>query len=591
VSVVATSRERLDIGDEAVFALSPMTVGSGEDGELSDSARLFVARAAAVLDGFSPDPVQKGVVESICRGLDGLPLAIELAAARLGALGLDDVHERLGDRFRLLTRRHDSDGRHQSLLATIAWSYDLLSAEEQRVFEALSVFVGDFDLVSAVAVAGGSEDVVISLVDKSVLVVADGPTGRRYRMLETVREFAHARLAEHGDVDAALRRHLDRFLVFVADANQGVRGRDELRWHRALLADWHNVRTAMATACEFDDGRSACRLVEQTLWWIVTRLRGDADDWVQRVRQLPSIATLSERPIVTIAAAFMANLRGDVPASVQLLGQARTEEFECGDLAEPWVSVIAPFIVEPGDVIAHNEETVRRAQDMGSAVFEMLGVLQEGVMRYYFITLGNPTAAEYTEHLDRIRLGARLADELGNPNGIAYASFLLGGATMISEPEMAEGLLVRAIESAVPLGLELLTGQARVCLAKLCAGTGRRGQAFAILADSIRDHLRSGALFELPHDVLLCATLMSDLGDHATATRVVGSVRAAYVSDNDLFTLGGFEKQLATQLGAEAFAELHERGRRAGLVEVAREMLDAVDRLPAELFERATIEG
>ena len=570
------------------FALAPMAVDL-VDGEPSDAARLFAARAGAVLDRFSPNPDEWQVVDSICRHLDGLPLAIELAAARLGVLDLADVHDRLGDRFRLLTRRHDSDGRHQSLLATIEWSYELLSPEEQRVFAALSVFVGDFDLVSGVAVAGtSSEGVIISLVDKSVLVVGDGPTGRRYRMLETVREFARARLAAHGELDAARQRHLDRFLEFVADANQGVRGPDELRWHRGLLADWHNVRTAVTTACANDDGASACRLVEETLWWIVTRLRGDADDWVQRVTQLPSIATLPERPIVTIAAAFLTSLRGDLVSARELLEQARSEEHEVGRMREPWIPAVAVFVIDPSDVMAETAKTIERAQEAGSLFWEVLGVLQEALIRHFMINLASPTGAERDDHMSRIRDALRLAEQLGNPNGVAYATFIYGGVLFDTEPDQVEPLLRRALDMAAPLGLELLCGQIRDALATLYMRTGRRKQAVENLADSLRAHLRSGATFELPRDLATCAGFLADIGDNARAAEALGAVRSIGPSVDEWYAIPAVAAKLEEDLGAGRYAELHERGLRAGVAEVAREMLAAIDRLSPDAFDPAS---
>ena len=601
VSILATSRERLDVPHEVVLALTPVSLDDGPN-EPSDASRLFAARAEAVLGSFAPNEREWRVVGEVVGHLDGLPLAIELAAARLVVFSLDDLRDRVDDRLRMLTRRGPSAGRQQSLLSTIEWSYDLLDDDEKRVFEALAVFVGDFDLTSAVAVAASSErhvgdsshdgaleDRVTALVEKSMLVATHGPPGMRYRMLETVREFARSRLVARGDVDAARQRHLDRFLVFVTDANEGIRGPEELRWHRALLADWHNVRTAVATACAFDNGRSACRILDQTLWWIVNRLRGDADDLVQRVRQLPSIATLPERPIVTIAAAFMAYLRVDNAQAAALLEQARAEEAELGQLCEPWVHVITFFVVDREESYVETQRTVERARAAGSRFWEVVGAIQDAIRRYVILTVGHPSADEIAEHAAVIDHGRRLADELANPNGIAHGNFLYGGSLVRHDPDAAEPFLLRALEMATPLGLELLCGQVRNCLARVYAMQGRNAQALRITADSIQAHARAGATVELPNDVVPCAYFFDALGEPGYMPLAVGATRAIVGSDES-FSTAALEANATQQLGVERYAELYERGRRIGVAEVAREMLAAIDRLSPDVFERATIE-
>jgi predicted ATPase/transcriptional regulator with XRE-family HTH domain len=208
--ILATSREFLDVHGEHAIQTPPLAVPDDPAlAPLSDAVRLFLARAAARAPGFRPDEADLGMVMQVCRRLDGLPLAIELAAARLRALSLSQLATRLDDQFWLLTGASRTKvSRQRTLEAVVAWSYDLLREVEQRTFARLAVFPDHFTLEMAEAVAfqpGDGEfdvvDTVARLVDKSLVTAVNTPDGLRYRMLEMLRQYGHDRLAEHGDLD------------------------------------------------------------------------------------------------------------------------------------------------------------------------------------------------------------------------------------------------------------------------------------------------------------------------------------------------------------------------------------------------------
>ena len=291
VGVLATSRERLEVDGEQVVRLPPMTLDGTAGNEPSEAALLFCDRAACVLGRFAPDPDELAAVELICRRLDGLPLAIELAAARLATMSLDDLAGRLDERFALLTRRRGAEARHLSLHATVAWSYDLLNHGERALFDDVAVCIGGFDADAAIDV---SEDARASehleaLAERSLLERVDGSlNGDRFDALETLRQYGHHNLVAKGRLDGCRRRHLDHYLAFAARANAGVRSPDELRWHHAFVTDWANLERAFATACELDDADAAFRLVSETLWWAVTRVRLDLARWTVTALALES---------------------------------------------------------------------------------------------------------------------------------------------------------------------------------------------------------------------------------------------------------------------------------------------------------------
>ncbi len=269
VHLLVTSREPLGIGGETIYRVPSLSLpGPGEANcaaaGSSDAVALFADRARAQGTGLVVDEQTAPVVVSICRQLDGMPLAIELAAARLRSLSLADLHDRLGQRFRLLTGgSRTALERQQTLRATVEWSYSLLTGAEQLLLRRLSVFAEGCGLDAAEAVCGFSDieafdvpDLLGSLVDKS-LVVAE-PTGEtlRYRLLETIRQFAAERLAETGEGEAAAvaAAHRAHFLSVAETAAPHLTAPDQGRWLALLDADQANLQRATAHAAADPDG-------------------------------------------------------------------------------------------------------------------------------------------------------------------------------------------------------------------------------------------------------------------------------------------------------------------------------------------------
>jgi non-specific serine/threonine protein kinase len=233
LQLVVTSREALGVDGEQIFAVRPLSVPApGSSVEIAlktEAVQLFVDRARLLMPEFDVSGHDVACVVEICRRLDGIPLALELAAARLRVLSVREIRDKLGDRFRLLTAGSRAISPRQTLEATLQWSYESLAPEEQLLLRRVSVFVGGWTLEAAMAVVGqeaGEIDLVhqlARLVDKSLVVVehhADGPT--RYCMLETVRQYAHERLQESGEAVAYHDAHLAYFLDFVAAAHAQI---------------------------------------------------------------------------------------------------------------------------------------------------------------------------------------------------------------------------------------------------------------------------------------------------------------------------------------------------------------------------------
>jgi predicted ATPase/DNA-binding SARP family transcriptional activator len=268
--LIATSREPLGISGEVLFPVTGL-VGPA-------AVELFADRARAVQPGFSIEGHAGEVVTDVCRRLDGLPLAVELAAARLRALPLAVLVERLDDRFRLLTGgARTTLPRQQTLRAVVDWSYDLLFEDERRLFARLSVFAGGCELAAAEAVCADHQvphheilDILSRLVDKSLVTVDIGPTSARYSQLQTLWQYAHERLADSGETVEFQERHARWYLEMGEEGRPALRGHSGIEWRTRLEAELGNLRAALDWFIGRSDAPSALALVGSVeyLWFL-----------------------------------------------------------------------------------------------------------------------------------------------------------------------------------------------------------------------------------------------------------------------------------------------------------------------------------
>ncbi|CAL9591954.1 hypothetical protein SUDANB145_05244 [Streptomyces sp. enrichment culture] len=282
VTVLATSREPLGVPGELLRPVEPLPEPS--------ALRLLADRGRAARPGFRVEDDPDACAE-ICRRLDGLPLAIELAAARLRVLTPRQIADRLDDRFRLLTSGSRTVlPRQQTLRAVVDWSWELLDEDEREVLCRLSVFAGGCDLAAAEAVCGPAAlDALGSLVDKSLVVAAPAGDGgeMRYRLLETVAEYAGERLDETGGRSAAERAHLTHYRELARTTDPLLRGRDQLAAIARLEREYENIRSALRHAvAERDEQEALCLVLSLTWYWHVRDLRTETRAWCQEVMAL-----------------------------------------------------------------------------------------------------------------------------------------------------------------------------------------------------------------------------------------------------------------------------------------------------------------
>jgi predicted ATPase/DNA-binding SARP family transcriptional activator len=390
VQILATSREALGVLGETVWPVVPLAVPSRRTGESLTprelgryaGVSLFVERARAARPSFALTVDTSSAVVEICRRLDGLPLAIELAAARLAQLSIEAVAARLHDRFRLLTAGNRAAlPRHQTLRAVLDWSYALLSAPEQALLRALSVFAGSWSLEAAEALdagpwlaAGDLLDLHTRLVSKSLIEMEDGgnlEVGARYRLLESVRQYAGEHLKLCGE-EAALRdRHRDWFLALATAAAAALRGPDQRTWLARLDAEHDNLRSALAW-CAREDGDVALGLRLASALWHFWQRRGhwqEGSTWLSLFLDREGSAP-SERVPALHALGWLAEDQGDIEraraAAAEMLVLARNLNDPDG-IANALNHVVS-LDTRQGEytigAVAHYEEvlSIRRAQ-------------------------------------------------------------------------------------------------------------------------------------------------------------------------------------------------------------------------------------
>ncbi|WP_165821175.1 ATP-binding protein [Nocardioides gansuensis] len=345
VRVLATSRQALGVAGEFIFNLAPFSVPRAEDLALPDlevpgydAVGLFTERARAVVPGFEITADNRQAVATLCARLEGIPLAIELASARLRALSLAEILERLDDRFRLLSAgARRAEPRQQTLQSVVDWSFHLCSAEEQRLWLRASVFAGGFDLPAAEAICTDDElphgavlDLVASLVDKSILSREDRGASARYVMLDTLREYGHTRLVASGEGRSMHRRHRQ---YFESVARERVFGRHAREVLDRLRAEHGNLRAALEF-CASEPGQAVHGLaLASALWhfWTANGTFAEARTWLARLLEVAPQEVTENHAWALCMAGWFASLQNDLAAAAALLERSRAEATQLHD--------------------------------------------------------------------------------------------------------------------------------------------------------------------------------------------------------------------------------------------------------------------
>jgi predicted ATPase len=543
VHVLATSREPLGVDGEHVYRVPPLHT-PGEHAALdsiraSESLRLFSERASQHDSRLLLDEETARVVARICRRLDGMPLAIELAAARLRAMSAAELDARLDQRFSLLTGgSRTAQKRHQTLLAMVEWSWDMLSPAEGQVLACLSVFAGGFDLGAAEAVATAegvaTEEVVgllAALVDKSLVQFEHPSSGEvRYRLLETVRQFAARQLESRGPDAArgARTAHRDHFVALAEDAAPQLVGHDQGWWLDRLELELDNLRTAIAFCLEGPDGEPGVRLV--TALRTFFKARGHATEGIEAIDSLLSVPLGEGTELVRARAlAAQAHLLEQVGGYSEaescaeealVVARAVGDDYLVADLLDvsSFVSLRRgqpdaglPLIEEGLDIARRLGEAHLTARLLAGRSFaidlkgdhesaardsseSVLLYRQVGDQRQVGTMLGNLGYCELsTGELDAARIhlneSAEIARLLNDRYGVVYETFNLGLAEYLSgSPATAEAFFTESLELAWRLGMKASIAYALIGLAMTAGGddAGKRVRLHGAADEALR---------------------------------------------------------------------------------------------------------
>ncbi|MGI8479156.1 MAG: ATP-binding protein [Gaiellaceae bacterium] len=510
--VLVTSRERLRVGGEQAWPVPSLSE--------SDAVELFTARALAV----DPSFAATAATAELCTRLDDLPLAIELAAGRTGLFSADELLERLSQRLDLLLGDREADPRQQTLRATIEWSHDLLSPDEQRLFRSLSLFAGSCTFEAAEVVCGADADTLQSLIDKSLVRKRATGGGSRYWMLETIREFALERLHAGGETPRLQHLHAEHYLALAEREGPELRGPGQAAALRRLESEHANFRAAIDWACAQGGAELALRLAA-FLWrfWWVRGLLSEGRRWLNKVLALPVEGLEAVRATVLEGAAALA------------WGQADAEPAEAH----------AEGALELFRRIGDNRGVARALNHLG-LVSQERGAYERA--RGFFDESGT------------------LALELGNERGYAVAVVNLGGLALI------EGDYARAREFS-ELGLRLHREQdsrdgeaiSLLNLGFAALEEGATGEARTQLEKSCELFWELGFTEYLAFCLEGLAGLAAVSGAPVEAARLLGYAEALREAADA--SLGPFERRLHER----TLAAVHEHLDAATLAEAWRE--------------------
>ena len=578
VTILATSREGLGVADEQLWPVPSLDVDTGID---SAAVNLFVERARSVAPHFSmATPEDATSVIEICRRLDGIPLAIELAASRMASMTASDVHDRLDHRFRLLIGSRRGLERHQTLHHAVAWSYELLADAEKSLLSRCSVFSGGFDLQSACAVAGSADadeyailDRLDALVRKSLLVI-DRSSGRtRFSMLETIRQFAEEQLAARGVAEEVRAAHARYFAGREADILalwDSPRQREAYDWFTVELA---NLRTAFRWASDHNDLDTAAVIAVYATSLGILLAQYEPSAWAEEL--IEAAKAIEHRRLAQLyVAAAQCYASGRIDdgidygeAGLVLLESGRFDQlphegevwlggaYLAKGWPERWVEVCRNVLARSPSTHAFARACLVQALAMTGADDEAMAV-SEGLLAG--------------------------ADATGNPQVVCYVLLAYGTVHFNVDPVAAYEAHRRGLQIAQDSGNRFAESYHAGMLARLAATCAEVTDALDYVTLAIRNFHDSGSFSILPASIAILATLLGRLEHYEPAATISGFAATAFTRS----TYPEFDTTIAhlrEVLGDQAYESLARKGETMTTAAMVTYAYDQIDQARTEL--------
>jgi predicted ATPase/DNA-binding CsgD family transcriptional regulator len=613
--VLATSREPLGVPGEVSYLVQTLDVPAPPGGTVRaetiadfDAVRLFVDRAAAASAGFLLTDTIAAAVAALCRGLDGLPLAIELAASRMRTFGPSELVEHLDQRFELLSAgARTVRPQHRTLRGAIDWSYDLLDGDERALFDRLGVFPADFDYQAVESVCrsedlGGASVMTVlpRLVDKSLVATVGGGT-RRYRLLETIRSYATQRLAASDAQPAARQRHAAHYLALAEDAAQRLRTVEQGSWLDRLAMEQPNLRAALAYSTGAGDIEAALRWIAALeRFWDMTGQLHEAREWIQRT------LTIGEPPATRTAVAGLAAasmILSTLRSATALDPARRAAQLAAGldDLSRARAALAIGYTAKPDDArpallqalaglgedhpweraltmqwLSRNSDAHSEAIQWGrdsAAMFLRVGdhALASNTLSVMAMTSLQAGIANDEVHQWLTQCQA-LAQAAGTQQEIAHAT--VGFATFAwvrGDHDRSAELMLACLPTLRRLGDLRCISRAVFMLGDHARVTGQLARAEELLRTSV-ESLATGPSTELAWALHALAAVFSEQGRPHSAAVVLGT---AHHTRTSFFGPGQpsrdeLHRLLVRALGASAFDDAHRRGENLTPIDVLR---------------------
>ncbi len=577
VAILATSREGLGLADEQLWAVPSLEVEAGTD---SAAVTLFVERACHVTQQFSiATPEDAEAVQEICRRLDGIPLAIELAASRMASMTASEVRDRLDSRFRLLVGSRRGLARHQTLRHAVAWSFDHLDDAEKALIERCSVFAGGFDLHTACAVAGSDDldefavlDVLDSLVRKSLLVADRSAGHTRFSVLETIRQFAEELLVARGEAAEVRAAHARYYAGRESDIIalwDSSRQQEAYRWFAVESA---NLRTAFRWAADNGDLDVAAPIATcATLLGLMVE-NYEPITWAEELIE-PASAVDHSRLASLCAVATQCWIVGRMDEAVRYseAGQVAFRKSRTGvpQGFESWLGGIFTQIGQP--------ERSIELYGVGLAGFRDAHVLNRAAM-----VIANTMAGSHDAAMDASVGLIEAAEATRNPHVLAFTLLIYGMAHCDADPPRARDALRRGLVIAHESGNRYDESHLANVLGRLEARYGDPATALDHLSVAIRNYRDSGNTTVIRIPLAVLAALLDRLGHHQQASVIAGFafsiVTTSWIPEFRTTIL-----HLREVLGEPTYETLTRKGESMTTAEMVTYTYDQIDQARADL--------